>query len=134
MKFGVQQIFQNFRNEVPDGRMWDEEVELGMLAEELGYDDIWPVEHHFCDYAACPDNTQYLSYMAARTKRIGLATGAVIIPWNDPVRVVEKIAMLDHLSGGRVVFGMGGGWRGASTAASASRWTSRAPVSTRPRA
>jgi alkanesulfonate monooxygenase SsuD/methylene tetrahydromethanopterin reductase-like flavin-dependent oxidoreductase (luciferase family) len=47
--------------------------------------------------------------MAARTKRIGLATGAVIIPWNDPVRVVEKITMLDHLSDGRVVFGMGRG-------------------------
>jgi alkanesulfonate monooxygenase SsuD/methylene tetrahydromethanopterin reductase-like flavin-dependent oxidoreductase (luciferase family) len=109
MQFGVQQIFQNFRGEKPDGQVWDEEVAMGLLAEELGFDSIWPVEHHFCDYAACPDNTQYLSYMAARTERIGLATGAVILPWNNPLRVVEKLSMLDHLSGGRVIFGIGRG-------------------------
>jgi len=47
--------------------------------------------------------------MAARTRRILLGTGAVILPWNDPLRVAEKIALLDHLSQGRVLFGMGRG-------------------------
>jgi len=109
VKIGVQQIFQNYGNALPDGRVWEEEVALGLLAEELGYDSIWPVEHHFEDYAACPDNLQYLAYMAARTKRIHLATGAVILPWNQPIRVAEKLSALDHMSGGRVIFGMGRG-------------------------
>ncbi|MEE4145221.1 MAG: LLM class flavin-dependent oxidoreductase [Halieaceae bacterium] len=109
MKVGLQQVFQNHGRAVPDGQMVDEEVELGLLAEELDFDELWPVEHHFTDYAACPDNTQFLSYMAARTSRIKLATGAVILPWNQPVRVAEKISLLDHLSGGRAIFGMGRG-------------------------
>ena len=49
------------------------------------------------------------SYMAARTSRIKLATGAVILPWHNPLRVAEKVALLDHLSGGRAFFGMGRG-------------------------
>jgi len=57
----------------------------------------------------CPDNTQFLSWLAGRTSRIGLGTAAVILPWNNPLRVVEKIVMLDHFSGGRSVFGMGRG-------------------------
>lgn len=111
MDFGVQMIFQSYGYGpgVEDGQVVAEEIQLGVLAEELGFDKLWPVEHHFEDYAFCPDNTQFLSYMAARTRRIGLATGAVILPWNDPLRVAEKISLLDHLCGGRTVFGMGRG-------------------------
>jgi alkanesulfonate monooxygenase SsuD/methylene tetrahydromethanopterin reductase-like flavin-dependent oxidoreductase (luciferase family) len=109
MKFGLLQIFQNHRSAVPDAQMWDEEVQMALLAEELGFDSVWVVEHHFRDYAACPDNLQYLAYLAARTSRITLATGAVIVPWNDPLRVAEKVAVLDHLSGGRAYLGLGRG-------------------------
>ena len=109
MKVGLQQVFQNHGRAVSDGQVVAEEIALGLLAEELGFDELWPVEHHFTDYAACPDNTQYLSYMAARTSTIKLATGAVILPWNQPVRVAEKLSLLDHLCGGRTVFGMGRG-------------------------
>jgi alkanesulfonate monooxygenase SsuD/methylene tetrahydromethanopterin reductase-like flavin-dependent oxidoreductase (luciferase family) len=109
MQFGVLQIFQNFQNRLADEKVWREEVALGLQAETLGYDSLWAVEHHFEDYAACPDNTQYLSYMAGRTERIALATGAVILPWNQPIRVAEKISMLDQLSAGRAIFGMGRG-------------------------
>jgi len=111
MDFGVQMIFQSYGYGpgFGDDQVYDEEIRLGLLAEELGFDKLWPVEHHFEDYAFCPDNMQFLSYMAARTSRIGLATGAVILPWNDPLRVAEKISLLDHLSKGRAVFGMGRG-------------------------
>jgi alkanesulfonate monooxygenase SsuD/methylene tetrahydromethanopterin reductase-like flavin-dependent oxidoreductase (luciferase family) len=67
------------------------------------------VEHHFTDYAACPDNAQFLSWLAARTTRLKLGTGAFILPWNSPLRVAEKIVLLDHLSGGRAVLGLGRG-------------------------
>lgn len=111
MKVGVQMVFQSwgYGPDVDDGRVYDEEARLGVLADEWGFDALWPVEHHFADYAFCPDNTVFLAYMAARTRRIALGTGAVIVPWNDPLRVAEKIAMLDHLAGGRVLLGLGRG-------------------------
>jgi alkanesulfonate monooxygenase SsuD/methylene tetrahydromethanopterin reductase-like flavin-dependent oxidoreductase (luciferase family) len=108
---GVQLIFQSFGYDPPvtDGQVYDEELEIAIGAEELGFDSLWPVEHHFTDYAFCPDNVVYLAHLAARTSRILLGTGAVILPWNQPIRVAEKIAMLDHLAKGRVLFGMGRG-------------------------
>ena len=106
MNVGILQIFQNYLGRGSDPDMLQGEMRLALLAEELGYDKLWAVEHHFTDYAACPDNLQYLSWLAGRTQRIGLATGAVIVPWNDPLRVVEKMVMLDHLSGGRAVLGL----------------------------
>lgn len=89
--------------------MVSEQMALADLAEPLGFDVLWPPEHHFTDYSACPDNIQFLSWLAGRTTRIKLGTGAVIVPWNDPLRVAEKIAFLDHLSGGRAVLGLGRG-------------------------
>jgi alkanesulfonate monooxygenase SsuD/methylene tetrahydromethanopterin reductase-like flavin-dependent oxidoreductase (luciferase family) len=60
-----------------------------------------------------PDPTQLLSYCAGRTKRIGLGTAVIVLPWHDPVRVAEEIALLDVISGGRTIFGFG---RGAASA------------------
>ena len=111
MNVGVQMVFQSYGYgaDVTDGQVVAEEVQLGVLADALGFDALWPVEHHFCDYAFCPDNTVFLAHMAARTQRILLGTGAVILPWNDPLEVAEKISLLDHLAGGRVLFGVGRG-------------------------
>jgi alkanesulfonate monooxygenase SsuD/methylene tetrahydromethanopterin reductase-like flavin-dependent oxidoreductase (luciferase family) len=111
MDVGVQMIFQSYGYPagVTDAQVYDEEIALGVLADELGFDALWPVEHHFEDYAFCPDNTVFLAYMAARTTRIGLGTGAVIVPWNTPLRVAEKLAMLDHLCHGRLRVGLGRG-------------------------
>ena len=109
MDVGIQVIFSAFGSSISDSQIYSEEIRLCVLAEELGYDVIWPVEHHFTDYSFCPDNTQFLSYLAGRTSTIDLGTAAVILPWNEPLRVAEKIAMLDEISGGRVRFGMGRG-------------------------
>jgi alkanesulfonate monooxygenase SsuD/methylene tetrahydromethanopterin reductase-like flavin-dependent oxidoreductase (luciferase family) len=94
---------------ITDQRVYDEELRLALLAEELGFDCVWVVEHHFFNYSFCPDNIQFLSYLAAATTRIDLGTAAVIMPWNDPLRVAEKISMLDALSNGRARLGMGRG-------------------------
>src|SRR3954453_17565848 len=111
MRVGVQMIFQSwgYGDDVTDSDVYADEIRLGVLADELGFHALWPVEHHFNDYSFCPDNTVFLAHMAARTPRILLGTGAVILPWNDPLRVAEKIPLLDPLSGGRVLFGMGRG-------------------------
>ena len=109
MKVGILLIFQNYQGRYSDEQMVRDQIRIADLAEPLGFDSLWPPEHHFTDYSACPDNVQFLSYMAAKTSRIQLGTGAVIVPWNHPLRVVEKIAFLDHLSGGRAVLGLGRG-------------------------
>ncbi len=109
MEVGILAIFQNYGRQLDDGDMVRNELRLADQVEELGFGTWWPTEHHFTDYSACPDNIQVLSYMAGRTHRIRLGTGAVIVPWNDPLRIVEKMAMLDHLSDGRAVLGLGRG-------------------------
>jgi alkanesulfonate monooxygenase SsuD/methylene tetrahydromethanopterin reductase-like flavin-dependent oxidoreductase (luciferase family) len=106
---GVNLGFGNLHENLPDELMYAGELRIAELAERLGYDSLWAVEHHFDDYAMCPDNVVLLANVAGRTERIKLGTGAVILPWNDPLRVAEKIIMLDILSGGRVLFGMGRG-------------------------
>jgi alkanesulfonate monooxygenase SsuD/methylene tetrahydromethanopterin reductase-like flavin-dependent oxidoreductase (luciferase family) len=109
LHIGVNLGFGNLHESLADEQMYRGELDLADLAERLGYDSLWAVEHHFDDYAMCPDNVVLLSYVAARTERMRLGTGAVILPWNSPLRVAEKIIMLDILSGGRVLFGMGRG-------------------------
>ena len=109
MDVGLLLIFQNYLGRGKDADMVRGEMALAERAEGLGYDKLWPAEHHFTDYSACPDNLQILSWLAGRTTRIQLGTGAVIVPWNDPLRVAEKVALLDHLSNGRAVLGLGRG-------------------------
>lgn len=109
MNVSVQLIFQNYNGTVDDATHVAHESRIALQAEALGFDKIFAVEHHFFDYAACPDNAQYLSWLAAKTSRVKLASGAFILPWNNPLRVAEKIALLDHLSDGRAVLGLGRG-------------------------
>lgn len=100
----------NLGLKLPPRLFVQQEVAMMELAEELGFDAAWSAEHHFdANYCACPDNFLPLSYIAGRTSTIKLGLGAVILPWNDPVRVVEKLAMLDHLSDGRLLVGFGRG-------------------------
>jgi alkanesulfonate monooxygenase SsuD/methylene tetrahydromethanopterin reductase-like flavin-dependent oxidoreductase (luciferase family) len=96
-------------DQTSDQAAWERDIHLAGLAEPLGFDTLSAVEHHFFNYAMSPANVEFLSYMAAKTKRIALMTGAVILPWNDPLRVVEKMIVLDYLSNGRAVFGIGRG-------------------------
>jgi len=93
-----------------DAEVYQQELDSALAADEQGYDSVWVVEHHFEDYSFCPDNFVYLAHLAGRTKNIRLATGACIVPWNtQPLRVAEKAALLDQLSGGRLIVGLGRG-------------------------
>src|SRR2546430_2997094 len=96
-----------------DAAVSAEHLAFGDLAEPLGFDSLFALEHHFTGYAMSPSPTQLLSYFAGRTKRITLGTAVIVLPWHDPVRVAEEIALLDVLSGGRCLFGFG---RGAASA------------------
>src|SRR6202051_590387 len=92
-----------------DASVVGEHLAIGDLAEPLGFDSLFALEHHFTGYAMSPAPTQLLSYYAGRTKRIQLGTAVIVLPWHDPVRVAEQIALLDILCGGRCVFGFGRG-------------------------
>lgn len=92
-----------------DADVFHEHMALGDLVEPLGFDSLWSLEHHFTGYAMSPSPTQLLSYYAGRTKRISLGTCVIVLPWHDPVRVAEQIALLDVMSGGRCLFGFGRG-------------------------
>ena len=63
MDVGLQVIFTSFGYDesVTDQQVYDEEVSMAKAAEPLGFDAIWPVEHHFFDYSFCPDNLQFLA-------------------------------------------------------------------------
>jgi len=92
-----------------DYKAYQLELEVADMAEPLGFDSIWSVEHHFSGYTMCPDVTQFLAYMAGRTKHVTLGSMVLVLPWHNPVRVADSVAMLDNLSGGRFVLGIGRG-------------------------
>jgi alkanesulfonate monooxygenase SsuD/methylene tetrahydromethanopterin reductase-like flavin-dependent oxidoreductase (luciferase family) len=109
MEVGVGLIFPGTESQQTDQAIYGDQVELARLADELGYDSVWVTEHHFSDYQMTPDPLQILTYIAAATKRAKLGTNAIILPWNDPTRVAERIAVLENLAGGRFLLGIGRG-------------------------
>src|ERR1700684_3867136 len=109
MKVGGAVIFQNPHNVRSDRDVYLEDLRIGDLYEPLGFDSVWSVEHHFDDYTMCPDVLQFLSYMAGKTKHVKLGSMVVVLPWHDPIRVAEQVSLLDHLSNGRFILGLGRG-------------------------
>jgi alkanesulfonate monooxygenase SsuD/methylene tetrahydromethanopterin reductase-like flavin-dependent oxidoreductase (luciferase family) len=102
-------VFQNPGRARRDFDVYQDELRLADLCEPLGFDSIWSVEHHFTDYTMCPDVLQFLTYMAGRTTRLALGSMVVVLPWHDPMRVAEEVSMLDSISGGRMILGLGRG-------------------------
>ena len=100
---------QNPDNKLSDAEVYAEELRLAEMAEPLGFDSLWSVEHHFDDYTMCPDVLQLLTYFAGRTRRVKLGSMVVVLPWHDPVRVAEQVSLLDHVSNGRLILGLGRG-------------------------
>ena len=109
MHVGTSIFFQNRLQSRTDYEVYQNELRLADLIEPLGYESIWGVEHHFTDYTMCPDVLQFLSYMAGRTEKVQLGSMVVVLPWHDPVRVAEQFSVLDHMSDGRAVVGVGRG-------------------------
>lgn len=109
MDVGMATIFQNMRRTRSDYETYQGDLALAERAEELGFDSLWTVEHHFTGYTMCPSPTQFLSYMAGQTDQARLGSMVIVLPWHDPIRVAEEVAMLDNLSDGRMVLGLGRG-------------------------
>ncbi|GAA0945427.1 LLM class flavin-dependent oxidoreductase [Nonomuraea longicatena] len=110
MKFSTFHLFHRF-----DGQsfreVYDYHLRLIDLAEELGFDGVRVAEHHFRDYGVVPNLFTLLAHAAARTSRIRLGTGVVVLPLHHPVHVAEEAALVDVLSGGRLELGVGRGYQ-----------------------
>jgi alkanesulfonate monooxygenase SsuD/methylene tetrahydromethanopterin reductase-like flavin-dependent oxidoreductase (luciferase family) len=104
-------IFQNpdHNQGHSDYATYQQDMALALSAEGLGYESVWGVEHHFTDYTMTPDVTQFLSYVGGACRKVKLGTMVIVLPWNDPLRVAEKVSMLDCMSDGRVLLGIGRG-------------------------
>lgn len=109
MHVGLSLFFQGQKRGLSDAEVYRQDVQLGDQAEPLGFDSLWSVEHHFTGYTMVPDVLQLLTYFAGRTRDIQLGSMVVVLPWHQPIRVAEQVSMLDHLSGGRLLFGVGRG-------------------------
>lgn len=101
--------FQNPGRELSDTEVYQNELKLALSAEPRGMDGVFVVEHHFGGYQMDTDCLRFLSFIAGATKRVELGSACVVLPWHDPVRVVEDAIALDHYSGGRVTLGIARG-------------------------
>ena len=109
MDVGLGLTFQNLHQQATDAEVYRHELGLAARCEDMGFDSIWTPEHHFSGYMMTPNVPQFLSWVAARTKRIKLGTTVTVLPWHNPVRVAESFILLDHFSEGRAILGIGRG-------------------------
>ncbi|HZS01105.1 MAG TPA: LLM class flavin-dependent oxidoreductase [Chloroflexota bacterium] len=107
MQFGSFWYFQD-RGQ-PVTQTYDECLAEIELTEELGFDEVWLAEHHLSGYGTLPSPNLILANLAARTRRVRLGNMINTLPFYLPLRLAEEIAMLDHLTHGRLNVGIGSG-------------------------
>lgn len=86
-------------------------IEYNVEAEALGFRSTFVVEHHFTGYGQVSATLNLLTWLGARTRTLRLGTAVTVLPWHNPVLLAEQAATLDLLSGGRLDFGIGTGYR-----------------------
>jgi len=88
---------------------YENDLETVEWAERVGYDELFVGEHHSGGWEIIPSPEVFIASAAARTRRIKLGTGVVSIPYHHPLNVAARISFLDHLTRGRLIFGVGPG-------------------------
>jgi alkanesulfonate monooxygenase SsuD/methylene tetrahydromethanopterin reductase-like flavin-dependent oxidoreductase (luciferase family) len=109
MKFGVMNLFP--AEGADDAQVLHETLEEIEIADQLGFDSCWVAEHHFSRYGILGNPLMLGAAIAQRTRRITIGTAVVVVPLHDPIRIAEDAALLDILSGGRLVLGIGRGYQ-----------------------
>jgi alkanesulfonate monooxygenase SsuD/methylene tetrahydromethanopterin reductase-like flavin-dependent oxidoreductase (luciferase family) len=111
MRFGLFGSAQAPRVVADSARGYRDFVEWNVEAEALGYHSSFLVEHHFTGVGQVSASLTLLTWVAARTATLRLGTAVLVLPWHNPVLLAEQAATLDLLSGGRLDFGVGRGYR-----------------------
>ena len=88
---------------------FDRDIARMVKAEQLGFEEFWIGEHHSGGYDPVPAPELMIAKASALTSRIQLGTGVINLPYHDPFLVAERLAFLDHLTHGRLIYGVGGG-------------------------
>ena len=111
MEFGLFEMFGAPENEYfPDMRgMYEEHLERGELADEMGYDYYFPIEHQSSSAGQLASPNVFLSALAQRTKQLRFGMLIYQMPFHDPWALAQEIALVDQLSGGRIEVGIGSG-------------------------
>jgi len=91
--------------------LYDGAIDQVKAAEAAGFDMAWFAEHHFSNYCTCPSPLMMIARLAGETSRIKLATGVVVVPLYNPIRLASEIGMVDSLTHGRLVLGIGSGYQ-----------------------
>jgi len=113
MKFGIGYYSLQSPPHAPKEhrQLYSEMLEEISIAEELGFDSAWLTEHHFLADGYCPSLMVTAAAIAARTKKIRIGTGVLLLPLYNPVKVAEDAAVVDIISDGRLILGLGLGYR-----------------------
>jgi len=80
------------------------EIETALMAEGLGFDSLWTVEHHISPYTMIPNPVQLLTFFAGATSKMDMGTMVVVLPWHHPLRVAEDITLLQYALRGRTPY------------------------------
>jgi alkanesulfonate monooxygenase SsuD/methylene tetrahydromethanopterin reductase-like flavin-dependent oxidoreductase (luciferase family) len=112
MRFG---LFGGARTSIgdhpSDSQQHHEFIDYVIEAEALGFESVFLVEHHFTGFGQVSSSLNLLSFLAAKTTRMRLGTAVMVLPWHNPALLAEQAATVDVLSGGRLDFGIGRGYR-----------------------
>jgi len=113
MKFGLfgSATARHGGPDVDSAQGYREFVDYNIEAEALGFHSTFLVEHHFTGYGQVSASLTLLTWVAAKTKTLRLGTAVLVLPWHNPVLIAEQAATIDLLSGGRLDFGVGKGYR-----------------------
>ena len=110
MKFGLFYLFSDFGN-IKQDRLLQEVLEEITYAEELGFESVWLPEHHFAIYGMLGNPMIFAASVAERTRTMKIGTAIMVVPFQHPLRVAEDAAMVDALSNGRLLLGLGRGYQ-----------------------
>ncbi len=111
MNFGIFNLMGYRTRGTAAAALYDGAISQVKVAEAAGFDIAWFAEHHFSNYCTCPSPLMMVARLAGETSQIKLATGVVVVPLYDPVRLVSEIGMVDQLTHGRLVLGIGSGYQ-----------------------
>ena len=109
MQVALFNLMSQHRAEDPPAALLIAAAEQVSLADQLGFDVAWFAEHHFSSHSVCASPLMMAAYCAGRTTRIRLGPAVVVLPLHHPLRVLQELGMLDAMTGGRVVLGLGTG-------------------------
>ena len=112
MHFGIFNLMGLRDNPGGTAGVIDDTRTMVKLAEDIGFEIAWFAEHHFTNYSISVSPLMVAAHMAGITSRIKLGAGVVVLPLYHPMRVAQEIALLDQMSNGRAVLGVGTGYQG----------------------